>query len=202
MTPDNQPILDYAKPTTRNYGSVFKLIKEGYPNGVRYVLPAKGWEAIALMNRILWLGSAALFGSALLLFVLLRLHRVRDPEATPIGCAQCIIFAILFAIGAHYHRANGTKPRIVEVDKDSIRIIPAGGGSRRWVRSRMRKLRVVHRGRSLETGKPVGDLQMFSAMSHTVFSGLEIEELNSVAEEISRFTGVPISKRRSFLGIG
>ena len=168
------------------------LLREDVGDGCRWTLPSDG-VAIGRASRIVSTFAALLF-----------LAGVGVLFATPVlGNDNVVrllttawITAIILALAAAHWRSIAGEPLVLEVQPDFVQIHnPAylWGRTRRWPTGRVRKLVVAHRGKSLLTGRAVGNLSLILRVrSCGLFFGLDIAELQDVAERVHAIAGIKV----------
>jgi hypothetical protein len=170
----------------------FALERQDAGQGCRWSYASDG-AAIGRASRVVTLFAAVLFvGSTGVLFF-----------AGTVGSDNVIrvlstawIAAIILALAAAHWRAIAGEPLVLEVQPAYIELYnPAflWGRRQRWPIARVRKMVIAHRGKAILTGRPVGNLYVyFRWRSRGVFNGLEVQELQDVAERIHAITGMKI----------
>jgi hypothetical protein len=106
------------------------------------------------------------------------------------------IIAIVLALAAAHWRAIAGEPVVLEVQPDLVTLHnPAYliGRTRRWPIAKVRNFKLLHRGKALASGRPVGNLFLCTRWRWLLlFNGLEVPELQEVIERIHEITGAPI----------
>jgi len=191
--PSPDPILDYAKPSTPNYGTKYKFTVEELPGGIRLVGPVET-ENVRLAGLLL----VALSLTCGLIGVVNLLH-----SEFPLGALMSFV-TVLVGVGAVHHLQNVPEPHVVEVFPKAISVFnpkQLWGRRKRWRTDRVRKIKIIRRGFSLNA-KPVGDLLVSTRFhQYQIIFLCEIGELDDIAARISAITGVPVAKV-GLLGIG
>jgi hypothetical protein len=172
----------------------FALVRQEVGAGCRWTYSAEG-DAVARASRVVSIFAAILFvGSAGVLFL-----------ADSIGSDNVIrvlstawIVAIILALSAAHWRSISGEPLALEVQPEYIELHnPAFllGRRRRWPLARVRKLVIDGPGKATPGRHAVGSLYLhFRWRSCGLFHGLEIAELQDVADRMHAITGVKVER--------
>jgi hypothetical protein len=180
-----RPSLDYAKPTIPTGGFNSQVTVEPFGDGIglRMTMPfstnrRNSW-LLGILSSVSLVAAIAVF--------------VSQPDQ--IKCAVTALgAAAILAAGAYHYWKSPNLPLVVIVQPMFIRIENGWflGKSRTVSTHRIRRLVVARRGPSLETLRPVGDLQLCCTLTMSLFRSLEVAELVDLAGRIHRITGIDL----------
>ncbi len=194
MTQQNEPILDYAKPTTPNRGIEYAFDQVDLPDGFQLIQRdsvSSGWRDGWILLVVGLVLTASGIGSI-----------VVDPKhfEGAIALILCVLGLLIGFAGLIQFR-SASKPVVIVVRSDAIiSVVPQRilGRRREWKTKRIREIQITKQGISI-LGKPIASVFVVTWISHhALIRNIDAAEADEIGERISAITPLKVTRRGLF----